>query len=488
MICLSGLLTLGNAQDQQVRLERISSFSEHENLSEALVGDRQIAIASPPPGTVRAMAEWEEVSCLLLSWTQYPHCLREIVRHARRHCEVVILCEDSLSVRRFLLMGGVSLRNVAFVHAHPNSVWIRDYGPQTVYTEGGQAPMLVDWIYNRPRQRDDHLSEVIANAMGLPLYATTAPPYALVNTGGNVLVDGMGTAFSTQLVVKENGAGGVYVRTPKGEDAIDAIMQRYMGIHTYVKLPMLPYDRIHHIDMHLKLLDEETLLVGQYPPGIADGPQIEENLNYLQRRFRSAFGEPYRVLRIPMPSDHGQYPDVRSAQYRTYTNSVFINELVLVPQYGCAEDQEALRVYREHFPGYEVVGIDVRELIRSGGALHCVTLTVGARDPLRMVHQPLRERQLDEDGTEIQALVQHASGVKWVEVWFSQDLNKRFRSLRMHRVGGTQDQWQARLPRLQKGVPLYYFLRAKAESGKVQTRPMSGARGSWKVEWGAVSY
>ena len=35
-------------------------------------------------------------------------------------------------------------------------------------------------------------------------------------------------------------------------------------------MPTLPYDGIHHIDMHMKLLDEETLLVSEYPDGVAD--------------------------------------------------------------------------------------------------------------------------------------------------------------------------------------------------------------------------
>ena len=55
-------------------------------------------------------------------------------------------------------------------------------------------------------------------------------------------------------------------------------MNKFLGVDRYIKMNTLPYDQIHHIDMHMKLLDEETLLVGQYPPGIADGPQIEANL------------------------------------------------------------------------------------------------------------------------------------------------------------------------------------------------------------------
>ena len=107
---------------------------------------------------------------------------------------------------------------------------------------------------------------------------------------------------------------------------IDTIMKHFMGIEPFIKMPTLPYDGIHHIDMHMKLLDEETILVGEYPQGVADGPQIEANINYIKNNYTSAFGTPYRFIRIQMPPDaQGQYPDTWG-DYRTYTNSIFINK------------------------------------------------------------------------------------------------------------------------------------------------------------------
>ena len=35
---------------------------------------------------------------------------------------------------------------------------------------------------------------------------------------------------------------------------------------------------IHHVDMHMKLLDEETILVGEYPEGVSDYYLIESNI------------------------------------------------------------------------------------------------------------------------------------------------------------------------------------------------------------------
>ena len=83
------------------------------------------------------------------------------------------------------------------------------------------------------------------------------------------------------------------------EEEINTILNEFMGIEEYILMETLPYDGIHHIDMHMKLLDEETLLVAEYPEGVADGPQIEANLQYVLENYTSSFGTPFKVIRIP---------------------------------------------------------------------------------------------------------------------------------------------------------------------------------------------
>jgi hypothetical protein len=31
--------------------------------------------------------------------------------------------------------------------------------------------------------------------------------------------------------------------------------------------------------MHMRVIDEETIVIGEYPEGVSDGPQIEANIN-----------------------------------------------------------------------------------------------------------------------------------------------------------------------------------------------------------------
>lgn len=428
------------------------------------------------------MAEWEEVEYLLLSWVQYPSTLREIVRYSQEVCEVIIICSDSVSVKSFLESGQVRIKNVSFLHASPNSVWIRDYGPQSVYLHQVDSLVLVDWIYNRPRSRDDHLSEMISKYLDIPLNGTSESPNNLVNIGGNFLTDGMGTGFSSELVIKENSILSPFNPSIKNEVEIDYIMNKYMGIQRYFKMPILPYDRIHHIDMHFKLLDAETLLVGEYPEGTADGPQIEENLKVLLSNLYSPFGTPYKVVRIPMPSHEGFYPDAQWVNYRTYTNSVFINELILVPQYKCKEDSLALAIYRQQFPAHKVIGIDVNQLIQSGGALRCVTQTVGVKRPLQVIHQPFVEISPYQRTVDIEAQIIHASGVASAEVFYTSDANHQYESAHMQLVDPFCNKWIATIPVPEGKKRFSYFIEARARSGKMIRKPITAPRGSWEVK------
>ena len=137
-----------------------------------------------------------------------------------------------------------------------------------------------------------------------------------------------------------------------------------------------PYDGIHHIDMHMKLLDEETLLIGQFPAGVSDGPQLDSNIQSILANYNSVFGTPYRIVRIPMPSSTGgAYPP--TASYRTFANNLFLNKTVIVPTYRPQFDTTGLRILAESLPGYNIVPIDCDEsgmnIISASGAIHCLT-------------------------------------------------------------------------------------------------------------------
>ncbi len=441
-----------------------------------------LVISDPPEGPVRAAAEWEEVEYLVIRWTNaYQNILRQIVEVGVQECKVLITTQNESSVTNYLTNQGVDLTNVEFLNTGSNSIWIRDYGGNTIYSEDVGERALTDWIYNRPRPLDDIMPTEHANMIGMPIYVTDTGINDLVNTGGNYMSDGLGNAFASNLILEENEAGNPYNVSAKTEDEIDAIMNAYMGIENYIKMETLPYDEIHHIDMHMKLLDEETILVSKYPEGVADGPQIEENIDYVLSNFQSPFGTPYEIKWIDAPpSTSGSYPDT-GGYYRTYSNAVFVNKSIIVPTYRPEVDEPALDYLRELLPGYNVVGIDVdnssEPLIASLGAIHCITHTIGVDEPLWIVHQPINEVPTTNTSVSINTMIKHISGINNATVYWRETGESEFNQLSMTTIG--DDNWSVNLLIPSGAESIEYYIEAEANSGKSLARPLVAPEGFW---------
>lgn len=442
------------------------------------------SITTPPSSPVRNYAQWEEMQALTVTWTSYQSVLREIVRNARLEAKVYIICgpsctgsTDSNSVKNYLTSGGVALSNVNFIHAPCNAVWTRDYSSNSCYINDVDSLIQVDWKYNRPtRVKDDTVPRSLCRRLNLPLYETTVGANSLIHTGGNYMTDGLGTAFSSELILDEN--------PTKTEAQIDAIMQNFMGIDRYIKMPTLPYDGIHHIDMHMKLLDEETLLVGQYPAGVADGPQIEANLAYVLANYNSVFGTPYKVVRIPMPPDQlngFDYPDA-NGNYLTYTNATIINKSVLVPQFYAQYDTTALRIWREAMPGYNIVGINSNSTISASGSIHCITHGVGVQNPLLIVHQNLPNTNNTTTPYQVDARIQHKTGIQSAILYYTADTTLGYSSVSMSLTNIANNTWTGYIPAYPAGTHLFYYIKATANSGKEQFRPMPAPRGNFEFD------
>ncbi|MCB0792058.1 MAG: agmatine deiminase family protein [Flavobacteriales bacterium] len=445
-------------------------------------------ITTPPNFPVRTMAEWEEVQGLVIAWAGYEPILKQIVRYAKEECEVIIVCDDPTGVTNYLQnsqYGGpiTDMTNITLLQGDYNSVWTRDYGAECIYQNEVDSLFLLDWIYNRPRPLDDVLPDLVGGYKNIAVFSTTQAPYDLVHTGGNFMADGSGTAFSSNLVLDENGPNGQFNQTVKSSAQVDSLMHQWMGIELgrYIKMPTLPYDQIHHIDMHMKLLDEETLLVGEFPVGVSDGPQLESNIDNVTANYNSVFGTPYRVVRIPMvPSTGGQYPP--GGSYRTYANNVFINRTVLVPTYREEYDTTGLRILRESLPGYKVIGIDCdnsgANIISASGAIHCITKGIGVADPLLIRHQRLRDTYETVTPYPVEAYIRHRSGIASAELYWTTDTANGFAALPMSDIGGNN--WVADIPAQPAGTTIYYYVHAAAANGKEQVRPIVAPEGWWR--------
>ena len=456
---------------------------------------KQDVFNEPPSKSVRTLAEWEELEAIVLTYdTDFDPLKRrliaEIARHAKEEVKVLIFCSgtssDLINLVKFQLnrIYGLSNQdNLFFIKKDfDKRVWIRDFGPHTVYEENVGNRLLVDWMYDPMFQNADLISTQAAEFFGSDLYTTTSGDWALKFDGGNFQSDGLGTAIASSHIFDDN--------LQYAEPKIDSIAKEFMGVENFIKLEKLPYDVIHHVDMHLKLLDEETLLVGQYPDSTADGTQIEANLDTLLKEHKTSFGTDFKIHRIAMPADEtGAFPDEVSSCsalgkgcYYTYTNAFFINELILVPTYfnGKGADSLALKQWEEMMPGYKIVGIDCSHIIKEYGAIHCVTKEIGVKDPLRIIHKKLDEVCETEEFIDFSATLQHISGIESASVFYSTNNGTSFQELPLKNAFG--EVWENELPNFSKGTKITYFIRAFAQNGKTIARPLPAEKGGWTFE------
>jgi agmatine deiminase len=445
-----------------------------------------IQFTVPPDFEVRTMAEWEEIQSLMITWIGFNHILKQITAAAKEECEVIIFASNVNTVSNYLMASNAggpafdNLDNVTIIPGDYNTIWSRDYGAHTVYRNDVDDLVLVDWIYNRNRPNDDAIPLALAEYLGLPLYSTSESPWDLMATGGNFMADGQGTAFSSRLIVNENQGGYAWSGTyypDHTEEEIDNIMSEFMGIDTYIKMQTLPYDGIHHIDMHMKLLDEETLIIGQYPQGVADGPQIEANIDYVLSNYESTFGAPYEVIRVQMPPEGGSYPNT-NGDYRTYANMVFVNKTVIIPVYEEQYDAPALEIIEEALPGYTIVPIQCNDIIQLSGAIHCITKAVGVNEPLLIVHNDLPDTEDDLNEYQVDAIIKHTSDIANASVFYRTS-NGAFSELMMNLTNAVDDIWTGYIPAQEVGTEIDYYIHSEANSGKQQVRPIVAPEGHW---------
>lgn len=487
-----------------------SSFAQHVTWPHALTAmernhvERQgfapnpsRGITDPPPfEALRTAAEWEEVEALTLSWTSFPCIQKQIVEASMAECTVIVFADDPAACEAYLTGnacgGALDLSAVQILEAAYNSIWIRDYGATTVYGSWNDDRILVDWIYNRPRPLDDVIPDVLGETLNIPVYSTTDSPYDLMGTGGNWMADGFGTAFASELILDENMGGSTWWTTypDHTEQEVRDIVETFHGVSDYVLMPTLPFDGIHHIDMHMKLLDESRLLVAEYPAGTADGPQIEANLEYVLANYTTRWGTPFDVVRIPSPPEsgfNGGYPN-QGGDYLTYTNSVFVNNTLLVPTYYEQYDTTALRIYEELLPGYNIVGIDCdnagEDIIQLSGAIHCITHSVGVEDPLILSHLPLPDTEDTENDYVLSATCSHRSGMAIADLYWRISGETDWNVISL--TADVDDEFIGAIPAQPENTVVEYYLHGEANSGKTGNRPMPAPEGFWSFRVGAM--
>lgn len=318
----------------------------------------------------RPRPEFGSLDAILLRWPQAMPTLRDeyavMVREFSAAGVSIHLWVDSAAVKdaaiRYLTEQGVSVDSIVWTVHDTDSIWIRDYGPIFLYPSTGSEGGLVDFRYYDSRPNDDAVPQEIATASGM-LRVNRQTRLSVYASGGNINVDGRGVvAFSTRT----------YDNNPQQPSAmVDAKIQSALQAPLAIVPEDPALDGTGHVDMFMKMVGPDTVLCARYNEDQTDYQILEDNALLLEQSTNGD-GVPWTVVRIPQPDVY--YVGFVVPIVRTYTNSVIVNDVVIVPTYGIPEDSEALAVYAAVLPGRRIVPLDANDIIEMAGAWHCVTM------------------------------------------------------------------------------------------------------------------
>jgi agmatine/peptidylarginine deiminase len=335
----------------------------------------------------------------------------------------------------------------------------------------------------------DTLISPLARQLGLDIVDV---PFT--STGGNVLTDGIGSAFSTCILLTENRYNGV------SDEEFFKLNESFLGFSNYHVISNFEEYGIQHIDCFLKVIDEETLLVSQAPEDHEHYEIYERIVADELSQLRNAYGKPYRIVRIKLGRIIEDY-------LTAYTNSLILNETVYVPLYGIASDSMALETWKSIMPGYKVKGFEFviedqpylffqsfekyNEVGEVPGwapddALHCRTRAVWDEDMIFI--------SLNRIAAEIpitQEAVLYASIKDYGKAGFEGDAIKLF-----WRVKGSarwelanmssekeREHWYVMMPREKEGTVIEYYVEATSRSGRVGRRPSTAPLGFYSFKY-----
>ncbi|TCS40664.1 agmatine deiminase [Reinekea marinisedimentorum] len=269
--------------------------------------------------------------------------------------------------------------------------WMRDIGATYLLSPEGQR-RGISWQFNAwggevdglyPQwERDSRVAEQMLSLTGDDFYIA---PFVL--EGGSIHCDGEGTLYTTEECLLHPGRN-----SELGKSDIEALLRIYLNIEKVIWLPAGLYEdeTNGHIDNILHVAGPGEVLLTWCDDPADPQYQISRLAYDVLTTETDAKGRPIVVHKLPMPgplyiteeeargikhsSMMDRQPGTRLAA--SYANFLITNGRVIFPLLDERHDQQARAVLQRVFSGYEIIGIEAREVLLGGGNIHCITQQV----------------------------------------------------------------------------------------------------------------
>lgn len=314
-------------------------------------------------------AEWEPHRAMWLAmphdeeeWGPYFGDARDAVRKLANmiaESETVMLLVSNREDR-------VGLHDNIVCHDIPyGDIWLRDTGPIFVETDagiGGVGFAFNGWGGKYLFEHDQAVAGRIADLAAVPL--TSSP---LVAEGGSLDGNGQGTFLSTrQCLLNDNRNPG------KTEAEVERALEHAVGCKKLIWLDHgLAGDHTDgHVDNIARFVGPSTVVCME--PAGRDDPNAEvlEEIQLALANARTFEGTPLDVVAIPSP---GRVEGPAGVMAASYCNFLVANDVVVVPTFGVAADEAALRALSSLFPKRTILPLDAYALLTGGGTVHCIS-------------------------------------------------------------------------------------------------------------------
>lgn len=99
---------------------------------------------------------------------------------------------------------------------------------------------------------------------------------------------------------------------------------------------------------------------------------------------------------------------------------------------------------------------------------------------MRIVHNDLEDTWNTTTPYQVDALIQHKTGIASATLYWTTDTTQGYQSVNMTLTNPSNNTWTGFIPAQPAGSNIFYYIHAQANSGKQQLRPMPAPLGYWK--------
>jgi hypothetical protein len=240
--------------------------------------------------------------------------------------------------------------------------------------------------------------------------------------------------------------------------------EEYYGVHTYHAIDDPNNTYIDHIDCWGKFLSPHKVMIREVPTWHAQYDEIEEVADYFANTM-TIYGKPWEVYRVYTGSN------------QPYTNSIILNNKVLVPIENNSYDDDALASYAEALPGYEILGFTGSW--ESTDALHCRAKGIPDLEMLQIFHNPIDDQDEAQGSYMVDAIIDDLSEAGLIDeelkIYWKSDGMDNYEFIMMSVCPqDIPDCYTGDIPAQVEDTEIRYYIQALDNTGRLETLPMAG--------------